>query len=301
MSEKSSPSLTLHRLFADVMATLRDHWRPLVAYHLFFTLLAATLLLPASASTLAALLRRIGRPVLTNDQLLDIVLSPAGLVWALAVVAFTFLILFLQQAGMLLITAHPGGNRYRMALDVSWGVVQRFLALCLLTLVKVGTQLLLALPFLLVLVWLYEVLLGHYESYYVVQAKPQELWWFLTLAGLLAMLWLWLASRLYLRWALALPVLMLEGLPVRQALARSHQLTNGIKARLSVPVAIPLVAILLLPTLITALFDTLVTPLLQWLPERVGVLSPAMLLYLTLYGLLALAGTFGVPASASKP
>ncbi|TDX30931.1 glycerophosphoryl diester phosphodiesterase [Modicisalibacter xianhensis] len=292
MSEKSSPSLTLHRLFADVMATLRDHWRPLVAYHLFFTLLAATLLLPASASTLAALLRRIGRPVLTNDQLLDIVLSPAGLVWALAVVAFTFLILFLQQAGMLLITAHPGGNRYRMALDVSWGVVQRFLALCVLTLVKVGTQLLLALPFLLVLVWLYEVLLGHYESYYVVQAKPQELWWFLTLAGLLAMLWLWLASRLYLRWALALPVLMLEGLPVRQALARSHQLTNGIKARLSVPVAIPLVAILLLPTLITALFDTLVTPLLQWLPERVGVLIPAMLLYLTLYGLLALAGTF---------
>ncbi|SFH45923.1 glycerophosphodiester phosphodiesterase family protein [Modicisalibacter xianhensis] len=292
MSEKSSSSLTLHRLFADVMATLHDHWRPLVAYHLFFTLLAATLLLPASASTLAALLRRIGRPVLTNDQLLDIVLSPAGLVWALAVVAFTFLILFLQQAGMLLITAHPGGNRYRMALDVSWGVVQRFLALCVLTLVKVGTQLLLALPFLLVLVWLHGTLLGHYESYYVVQAKPQELWWFLTLAGLLVMLWLWLASRFYLRWALALPVLMLESVPVRQALARSHQLTNGIKARLSVPVAIPLVAILLLPTLITALFDTLVTPLLQWLPERVGVLIPAMLLYLTLYGLLALAGTF---------
>ncbi|MCP1359432.1 glycerophosphodiester phosphodiesterase family protein [Halomonas sp. BBD45] len=284
--------MTLHRLFADVMATLRDHWRPLVAYHLFFTLLAATLLLPASASSLAALLRRIGRPVLTNDQLLAVALSPVGLVWVLAVVVFTFLILFLQQAGMLLITAHPGGNRYRMALDASWGVVQRFIGLATLTLIKVGAQLLLVLPFVLILVWLYEALLGGYESYYVTQAKPRELWWFLLAAALLALSWLWLAARLYLRWALALPALMLERLSARQALARSRALTHGVKARLSIPVAIPLTAILLLPTLVTALFDTLVTPMLQWLPERVSVLIPAMLIYLTLYGLLALAGTF---------
>jgi glycerophosphoryl diester phosphodiesterase len=292
MSEKTSTSLTLHHLFADVVATLRDHWRPLVAYHLFFTLLAATLLLPASASSLAALLKRIGRPVLTNDQLLAVILSPVGLIWVLAVVALAFLVLFLQQAGMLLITVHPGGNRYRMALDASWGVLQRFIGLATLTLVKVGAHLLLALPFLLILVWLYEALLGGYESYYVTQAKPQELWWFLLAAALLALLWLWLAARLYLRWALALPALMLERLSARQALARSRALTYGVKARLSLPVAIPLTAILLLPTLVTAGFDTLITPMLQWLPERVSVLIPAMLLYLTLYGLLALAGTF---------
>lgn len=292
MPDEIPLSLTPRSLLAAVTSTLREHWRPLVAYHLFFTLLAATILLPASASSLAALLKRIGRPVLTNDQLLNVILSPAGLAWILAAVVFTFLVLFLQQAGMLLITVHPGGNRYRMALDASWGVLQRFFGLFTLTLVKVGSQLLLALPFLLMLVWLYDAFLGRYESYYVLQVKPREFWWYLSIAVLLLGVWFWVASRLYLRWALALPTLMLERLSARQSLIRSRALTQGIKKRLSLPVAIPIVLILIIPALITAFFDTLISPTLQWLPERSSVLIPAMLAYLTLYGLLTVAGTF---------
>ncbi|MEC9482999.1 MAG: glycerophosphoryl diester phosphodiesterase membrane domain-containing protein, partial [Halomonas sp.] len=182
MPDTTPLPLTPHNLLAAVTSTLREHWRPLVAYHLFFTLFATTVLLPGSASLLTALLRRIGRPVLTNDQLLEVILSPAGLLWALTVTVITFLILFLQQAGMLLITAYPGANRYRAALDALWGVLRRAAGLFLLTLIKVGSQLALALPLLLALVGLYQLLLDHYESYYVTHTRPRELWWYLAAA-----------------------------------------------------------------------------------------------------------------------
>lgn len=274
------------------MASLREHWRPLLAYHLFFTLFSATLLLPISANALAGLLKRIGKPVLTNSQLLDILLSPSGLLWVLAAIGLAFLVLFLQQAGMILLTIRPGGHRYRAALEALWAVMRRLPALALLTLIQVGSHLLLALPAILALVGVYQLILGDMESYYVMQVRPKELWIFCALGLPIVLLWLWLAARLYLRWALSLPALIIEAHTPLAALSRSHQLTLGSKKFLALPVAIPIIVIIALPILVTALFDGLVTPLLLWLPERVVILIPAMLAYLTLYSLLALAATF---------
>lgn len=292
-------SLSPHSLMVAVVSSLREHWRPLVAYHLFFTLLAVTVFLPASAGALAALLKRIGRPVLTNSQLLDVVLSPSGLLWLLAATGLTFLLLFLQQAGMILMAVRPGGHRYRVALEALWAVARRFPGLAMLTLIQVGAHLLLALPLLLALMGLFDVLLGDLPSYYIWQVRPTELWIFFA-SGLLPMLiWLWLAARLYLRWSLALPVLILEDVSPRRALARSHALTLGAKRYLALPIAVPVGVIIVLPILATALFDLLVTPLLLWLPEDSAVLIPAMLGYLTTYGVLTLAVTFiGVAANS---
>nr|WP_298414288.1 glycerophosphodiester phosphodiesterase family protein [uncultured Halomonas sp.] len=292
MPDQNSLTLTPRHLLKAVVASLREHWRPLIAFHLFFTLLATTLLLPTSATALAALLRRIGRPVFTNGQLLDIALSPIGLLWLLVAIGTTFLILFLQQAGMLLVAVHPGASRYRIALEALWNVARRFFATTTLALLQVATHLLLALPFLIALVLLYQWLLGGMESYYVLRVKPRE-WWFFVASGLpFVLLWLWFAARLYLRWSLALPVLILETVSTRRALARSHELTKGNKRRLALPIALPVLVIVALPISITSLFDALITPLLGWLPERSAILIPATLAYLTLYALLTLATTF---------
>nr|WP_299239958.1 glycerophosphodiester phosphodiesterase family protein [uncultured Halomonas sp.] len=292
MAEQHSLVLTPRHLSKAVITSLREHWRPLLAFHLFFTVLATTLLLPASATALAALLKRIGRPVFTNGQLLDIALSPTGLLWLLIAIGTTFLILFLQQAGMLLVAMRTGASRYRAALEALWNVARRFLAITTLTLIQVATHLLLALPFLIALVLLYQWLLGGMESYYVLRVKPQE-WWLFLASGLpFVLLWLWFAARLYLRWSLTLPVLVLEGTSARHALARSHELTKGKKRRLALPIALPVLMIVALPIGITSLFDALITPLLGWLPERSAILIPATLAYLTFYVLLTLAITF---------
>lgn len=91
----------LTHLGSALMKTLRDHLRPLIAYHLFFTLLASALLLPVIGWITQGLLAQLKRTVITNDELISLLFSPLGLACMLVGLVFTFLILYWQQAGML--------------------------------------------------------------------------------------------------------------------------------------------------------------------------------------------------------
>lgn len=292
MLDTSSSTLAPRALGMAVARSLREHWRPLVAYQLFFTLLAVTLVLPAGATTLAALLKRLGRPLLTGTQLLDTILTPLGLLWLLVAISLAVLLLALQQAGMLLVMTRPAANRYRLALEALWSVGRRLPGLILLTLLQTGAQLAIALPGILVLTGLYRLFLGDLESYVISQTHPPALWGFLVASVVPLLLWSWAAITLQLRWSQALPALILEDRSAPSALRRSRALTRGRRRHLLLPVVMSVALIIALPVLTSLLFDALFTPLLGWLPERVSVLMPAMLGYLTLYGLLTLAATF---------
>nr|WP_298248776.1 glycerophosphodiester phosphodiesterase family protein [uncultured Halomonas sp.] len=291
--------LAFANLSRDVLYHLRSHLRPLVAYHLFFTLLASSLLLPAVAWSLAGLVGRFGRTVISGAELLDLLLTPAGALWLLAAIGLAFLVLYLQQAGMILVAARPRDRHLRLALEALWGAVHRLPALAGLVVIQVGTHLLLVLPVAIGLVWLYGVLLGDLDPYYVQRVRPAALWQFLALALPLVAGWAGLAATLYVRWILALPLVALETLSPRRALARSGELTRGRRRLIAVTTLALLALVLALPVLTTLIFDWLFTPLLWWLPERNAVLVPATLAYLTAYVLLTLAITFaGIAANA---
>ncbi|WP_372611809.1 glycerophosphodiester phosphodiesterase family protein [Halomonas sp.] len=254
-----SPMLALTQLSGDLLRTLREHLRPLIAYHLFFTLLASSLVLPGVAWSLAYLLGRFGTPIITNAEMLDILMTPGGILWLLAAVGVTFLVLFLQQAGMILVAVRPRDNHYRLAFEALWASLRRLPSLATLAGLQVGAHLVLPL-----------LVIG-----------------------------ISLSATLYFRWLLALPVLMLEDLRPLSALRRSHHLTQRRHLPVALAVIALLVVIIALPIMATTLFDRLFTPLLWWLPERNAVLVPAMLAYLTTYVLLTLAMTFiGIAANA---
>ncbi len=287
------------QLSRDVLRTLRDHLRPLIVYHLFFTLLASLLLLPAVAWSLTRLLARFGRPVITNAELVDILMSVGGALWLLAAIGLTFMVLYLQQAGMILVAARPRDNHVRLAFEALWWTLRRLPQLAALVVVQVGAHLLLLIPVAFAIVWLYGLFLGGLDPYYIQRVRPPALWQFLAIGLPLAVAWAAIAATLYFRWILALPLVALEGLWPRQALARSHRLTHGRKGPIALAVIALLLVIIALPLLATLLFDRLFTPMLWWLPERNAVLVPATLAYLTAYVLLTLATTFaGIAANA---
>ncbi|MGR2737214.1 glycerophosphodiester phosphodiesterase family protein [Billgrantia sp. Q4P2] len=286
-------------LGVDVLRSLREHLRPLVAYHLFFTLLASSLLLPAVAWTLTGLLRRFDRPVVTNAALLDLLLSPGGVLWLLAATGLTFLILYLQQAGMILVAVKRRDNHYQLAFIALWQTLRRLPALASLVVLQVGAHLLLLLPVALLLGWLYEWIIGGLDPYYVLRMRPPALWYFLATAAPLVLAWVLIAAWLYVRWILALPVATLENLSATAALRRSRELTRGHRGRVAVVVIFVLLIIVALPFLASTLFDRVFTPMLWWLPEQNTVLIPAMLAYVTGYVLATLAITFiGIAANA---
>ncbi|QTF94251.1 glycerophosphodiester phosphodiesterase family protein [Halomonas sp. BM-2019] len=291
--------LALSQLSRDVLRTLREHMRPLIVYHLFFTLLASLLLLPAVAWSLTRLLGQFGRPVITNAELIDILMSAGGALWLLAAVGLTFLVLYLQQAGMILVAARPRDNHVRLAFEALWWTLHRLPQLATLVVVQVGAHLLLLIPAAFAIAWLYGTFLGGLDPYYVQRVRPPALWQFLAIGLPLVLAWAVIAAILYFRWILALPLVALEGLWPRQALKRSHRLTRGRKGPIALAVIALLLLIIALPLLATLLFDRLFTPMLWWLPERNAVLVPATLAYLTAYVLLTLAITFvGIAANA---
>ncbi|MCH4563597.1 glycerophosphoryl diester phosphodiesterase membrane domain-containing protein [Halomonas sp. EGI 63088] len=291
--------LALPQLSHAVLRSLREHLRPLVAYHLFFTLLASSLVLPAVAWTLRRLLGQFGRPVLTNTELVDILMSTGGVLWLLAAIGLTFLVLYLQQAGMILVAIRPRDNHYWLAFESLWATLHRLPALAGLVVVQVGTHLLLLIPVAFAVAWLYGAFLGGLDPYYVQRVRPPAMWQFLAVASPLLVIWVALAATLYFRWILALPLVAIENLSPLKALTRSHHLTRSRRHHIAVAVIALLVVIIALPFLATSLFDRVFTPMLWWLPERNAVLIPAMFGYLTAYVLLTLAITFvGIAANA---
>ncbi|WP_410000315.1 glycerophosphodiester phosphodiesterase family protein [Halomonas sp. I1] len=276
----------------DVLRTLRDHLRPLIAYHLFFTLLASSLLLPIAGWTLAWLLGHLGHPLISNAGLLAALLTPAGLGWLLAAIGLTFLVLYLQQAGMTLVAVRPRDNHYRLAFETLVTCIRCLPALAGLVVLQVGTHLLLALPAILALMGLHGHFLGDLDPYYVQQVRPPALWWFLASALPIVLIWLMIGASLYARWHLALPILVLERLAPHRALGRSARLTHGQGRQIIGAILLLLAMILVSPFAATALFDALFTPLLGQLPERQAILLPAMLGYVSAYVLITLAITF---------
>ncbi len=297
MSSRAGP---LNQLGASLWRLFRGRLRALIAFHLLFTLLASTLVLPGIGGITRALYARIGTDVVTTDTLVALLFTPAGLSGALAVQGLAFGLLYWQQAGMLHIAlSQRHQNHYRLTLEALWHGTRRLPALIGLVVLQVGSHLLLLAPFMAGLAWLYDAWLGGLETYYLQKVRPAELWYFIACALPLLALWAWLAGRLYLRWLLALPLVALENASPRRALSRSVALTRGWHRSIAAAVLAVLVGIIALPILATLAFDALFAPLLDWLPEYHRVLLPAMLAYLTAYVLLTLALTFaGIAVNA---
>jgi glycerophosphoryl diester phosphodiesterase len=283
----------LRQLGASLLRTFRERLRTLIAFHLLFTLLASTLVLPGIAWATRALFARLGSAVVTADELVALLFTPVGLVSVLAAQGLAFCILYWQQAGMLHVaTSRHDQSHYRLTLWALWSSTRRLPALAGLVVLQVGSHLLLLAPFMAGIAWLYDLWLGGLDTYYLQKVRPPVLWYFIACALPLLLGWAWLAGRLYLRWLLALPLVALEHEAPHRALARSVALTRGWHRSIRAAVMLVLVGIIALPILATLAFDALFTPLLAWLPERYSVLLPAMLAYLTGYVLLTLALTF---------
>jgi len=246
------PLTVLSRL---VLKTLREHLRPLIAFHLFFTCLASLLLLPGIAWILRWILAQLGDSVITTHALIDLLFSLTGLVIALPVLASAFIVLYWQQAGMLHVAIRPHANHYRLAITALW----------------LSTRL---------------------DIYYLQVVRPPVFWYFIASALPMVGIWIWLASWLYLRWVLALPLVALDCMAPLPALRHSVTLTRGWRRSMGVAVLAVLGVIIVLPLLVTWVFDHLVTPLLWWLPEHNALLIPATLAYLTGYVMLTLGITF---------
>lgn len=278
---------------ADTLSTLRAHWRGLLVFHLVVSALAATLWVPLASWALGSVGTVTGRPTVATVGLADLVLSPGGWLWIFVAVLAGAYLAVLQQAGMLMtgVVAERLGP-YRSALAGVWHAVRKAGPLLVLAGNLVAVLLAVTLPFAGITALAHQYLLGAYDSYYVRLARPAEFQVFVAIALISATGWLACIAWLYLRWLLALPLIMLDGRGTPAALRESALRMPGSR-RAATGVILALGALsLLLPPLAAVGIDYSGGWLLALVPERPRLVVPVMLAYMTLVVALAIVITF---------
>jgi glycerophosphoryl diester phosphodiesterase len=186
----------------------------------------------------------------SNRDLLDFLLSPIGMLYGVFVASLTAALLLGEQAGfMALANRRVGSGVPRPAhvlatfVGVGWRVATLGAAKVVLLIFALA-------PFTLLVFATYTAMLSRHDINFYLQERPPRFWVALGIgAGLVlvaALVGLWL----FVRWSLALPILLFERQPAGGALRASRDRVRGATGRLAVAVlAWPLTALLLSPIL----------------------------------------------------
>lgn len=288
------------RTFLPTLAfTFNHRWRALLTFHLFFVVLGVAVLTPTIAFLMTTLLDATGHPSVSNEDLYRFALSPAGWLWAAVAGSLALTVVFVQHAGMLLVVEVHGRNRYQAATAALVAVLKRLPILLKLAMVQVTFHALMAAPFVLAIIGLGFWLLLDYDPYFLLSDWPRDLQLFIALSLPLLAGVAWFNGRLYLRWILALPILMFEHTSVRLALRRSHALTRHHHRAMGAAVVGVAVLSVLLPLALTLAFRFGGMPAVALLPPQPSVMLPAMVVVIALYlGLSLIVGFIMVSANA---
>lgn len=213
--------MVLRDLVGPAWALFRASWCALLNIHLVSNALTLLVLTPLYSGLLGLLILLSGDAALTDEDIIRFILSPRGwLVFTLAAAIWvTILLLELSLMLLALLRTMQGTPLTWRSMLGNWlGVMGRlfYLACRLMLMVSV-----LAAPFLLLVSGLLIHFLGDYDLNYYLAARPPEFWkasaaLILTLLPMIVVL-----ARFVMVYLVALPVVLLENLPVREALLAS--------------------------------------------------------------------------------
>jgi glycerophosphoryl diester phosphodiesterase len=207
-----------------------DFWRArhaLYFYEILFKLVEAWLLAPAVAFVLAAVLAGAGHVAVSNRDILDFLLTPSGLLYAALFSTATVALLLFEQAGIMVLVARagsPGRLPFKQALRAAFRMSLRIVQLGA---VQAALLALAFVPFVLSAALTYGIFLSEHDIYFYWKDRPPVFWLAAGIGGLLLLGALTAGTLLYVRWALALPVLLFEHQFPRAALRASRERVSG--------------------------------------------------------------------------
>jgi glycerophosphoryl diester phosphodiesterase len=260
--------------------------RALFIYEILFELLKVWLVVPAIAVVLSLVLSRAGHVAVSNQDVLAFVLTPLGLLYAALFSTAGVALLLLEQGGIMVLVALMTGpadppsvrQTLRAAFPHMWRIAQ-------LGAMQAGLLALALVPFALLAVLTYALLLSEHDIYFYWKDRPPEFWLAAGIGGLLLLGALTVAVWLSVRWAFALPILLFENRSSRAALRGSRERVRGAGWRVTFVLFGWLAGVLLLGVALEVGFRFLAAAVLGSAGERPTTLI--LLLLVAQGGLLA--------------
>jgi glycerophosphoryl diester phosphodiesterase len=214
-------------VFRSAWHDFRRAWRALFLYEVLFKLFEAWLLVPSVALVLAAVMAWAGHVAVSNQDLLDFLLSPSGLLYAALFSVVAVAALLLEQSGIMVIVAMHGSaerpplrQALRAAFLKTWRVLQ-------LGAILVALLALTFAPFAFLLALTYKLFLSQHDINYYLTDRPPEFWLAAGIGVVLLLSAVAVALVLYVRWAFALPILLFERRFAHAALRAGRERVRG--------------------------------------------------------------------------
>jgi glycerophosphoryl diester phosphodiesterase len=242
-------------------STVRRAFVPLALYDLLFKVFALVVMTPPTAMALEKLVATSGSLSVTNADIAGFLFSPWGLLFLFLASTFSLTSLFAEEAGLIHIAAQArSGEResWLNALRLTISALPRLLSVAA---AQVGILLLWLLPLAAIAGGTYLALLTSHDINWYLTARPPEFWIAVAIGALLALAALGIVSVLLVRWALAVPLCLYQGLTYSSALTRSRELLRSHNTR---------AALLVMGWITAAILVSLVTLLV--LDQGIGLL-----------------------------
>lgn len=223
---------------------------------------------------------------LTDQDIAGFLLTPAGFVAAVAVLALFLLVEVLGFALMAALWRAGGADRLASARAALIAVIRRIRPLVVFAVLFVLRVLVMSLPFVLAGLLVAWLLLSEYDINYYLTEMPTEAWIAGAVIGVIVLALVWLLLITLTGWALALHLVLFEDVTPRKAFAESANRMAGRRFRLQRGVVIWLIVRVVLVTGV----GLIASGILNLMPLRLdGGLRLALALTLavvTLWGLV---------------
>jgi glycerophosphoryl diester phosphodiesterase len=268
-----------------VSALGKSVWRDFVRaryalyiYDISFKLLEAWLLVPAVAVVLAAIVSQSGHVAVSNLDILDFLLTPLGMIYATLFGVIAAALLLFEQAGVMVLAALCGPSKrppFKQMLRATFGKLLRIVQLGA---VKAALLALALVPFALAALVTYRILLSEYDIYFYLKERPLAFWLAAGIGGVLLLAALALTTVLYVRWALALPILVFENQFSRAALRASCERVRRAAWRIGLMLVGWLACVVVLGVVTEAGFRLIASAILNNAGERPLILIVLLLI-----------------------
>ncbi|GLS83042.1 glycerophosphodiester phosphodiesterase family protein [Paraferrimonas haliotis] len=211
----------------DILGAIAQVRRSAVAllrFQLVFKALLLVVLIPLAASLGGIGLSLVNANDLANLKLVSFLISPVGFISIFLLISAFLLYYYLEQAGMLFLLATDKGNQWQHSFRL---MTRHAYPILRISALQSGAAMMLLIPLILIGLGLYHWLLSEYDINYYLNELPAEFIVAVSLLGLagaaaIVALGIWM-----LNWQLALPLMLFEKMPVKQALLESKLRLHG--------------------------------------------------------------------------
>ena len=248
--------------------------RTLFVYEIIFKLAEAWLVVPAIAWIMAVILYQAGHIAISNKDIVAFLLTPLGQGYAAIVATVGLSILFLEQAGIMLLVARTEGGispTLKLMLRKVPGIFK-------LGAITAGWLALAIVPFLLLAVLTKQMLLSEHDIYYYLTVRPAAFWQAAGLGVAIAVAVVAVTVWLQVRFVFALPIMLFENQSPRSAMRASRERVRGIGRRTAFTLVGWVIGVSLLGLILDAGFRQLAALVLANAGERPVLLILALLL-----------------------